>query len=183
MTTYVKLDEFKKRLMKMSKEQLVEAISEYAISNYLIWGHFDALGKINETPEQCLALVKARIDDVFGNQELESKYDFDGMAQFKCIPDFIESLLKSQKYDETIEASEHAFSYDENLGQVQDPDDFMEDCYNRIVDCWLIAQISTGIPINQIEAGIEKRRLTDGFGLAYLMLSRLSKLVQAGSAK
>ncbi len=183
MTTYVKFDEFKKRLMKMSKEQLVEAIAEYAVSNYLIWGHFDTLAKINETPDQCLALVKARIDDAFGNQELESKYDFDGMAQFKCIPDFIESLLKSQKYDETIEASEHAFTWDENLGQVQDPDDFMDICFYRIIDCWLKAQISKEIPVKQIAAEIKRRSETDGYGLSYQMECQLSKLVQIGSVK
>lgn len=176
MTTRAKFAEFKERLMKLDKEKLVDAIAEYAASDFLIWGHFEVLAKMNEAPEQSLALVKERIDKVFGDQNLAFSYALHELAPFRCISDHIETLIKAEKYDETIEASEYAFSFDENLGQVQDPDDFMNDCYDRIIECWLKAQISKGIPVKQIETEIEKRRLTDGFGLAYQMERQLSKL-------
>lgn len=183
MTTHAQFAEYKERLMKMDKEKLVEAIAEYAVMDHLIWGYFDVIAKMNETPDQSLALIKARIDNVFGNDDLANKYEFHEIAPFKSISDHIETLVNANKYDETIEASEHAFSYDENLGQVQDPDDFIEDCYERIIDCWLKSQLSKETPVKQIEALIKKRSETDGYGLSSLMERRLEKLVQARSAK
>lgn len=183
MTTRAKFAEFKERLLKLDKEKLVDAIAEYAASDFLIWSHFEVIAKMNETPDQSLSLIKARIEKIFGDQNLAFSYAFHELAPFRCISDHIETLINAKKYDETIEACEYAFSFDEKLGQVQDPDDFMNDCYDRIIDFWLKAHISKGISFQEIKATIEKKRQSDGFGLTYQIERRLAKIVQSTSKK
>lgn len=175
MNTYADLAEFKEKLISMSKEQLIEAISEYAQSDTVLYRHFLTLAKMSQPNADCLSVVKKQIDAVYGNENLGDKFDFNGKVQFKNIPDLIENLFNSGKFDETIKASEHAFSYDFNIATVQDPDDFMDTCFFRIIDCWLKAQVKEGQSQAVIEQIIAKQ--DDEHGLSTMMKRRMNKLL------
>ena len=184
MTNYKKrLEMFKNKLKSMPQNELINALCEYAQTDEDFFCNFETLAETKTSSAEALKSVKKRIDQVFGEEDLQGSMDFQAESRFTIISLLIESILSSKEYDAVIEAAEYSYRYAENLIQVHDPDDFLDRCFSRIIDCWLKSRIAKGESIKQIEADISKRQDDDEYGLAYIMEQQLKEILPSSARK
>ncbi len=169
MTANLLMEDLRQLLMRMTQEQLVDAVVNYAASDEELMRHLNLIARVASSNSQEMFLhgIMLDIESTFGNKNLAEESDRWNAVRFAQVADLISELLRYGMFDSVIQASERCFELVENVAEVQEPDDFLDQCYLPIIRMWLLALHGANVHPAAIAQQVSYLEATDEYGVFF----------------
>lgn len=160
-------DELRTRLAGVDKSDLVNVMTSYAETDSafyqylrLRFGTDTAANSAGGSNDEFMSAI----DRLLGNDDFPPYLDHEDQCRVHRLTESIRELIKRGRAADAIQLSEHCFQYVDKVAAVQEPDDFLGECFSDIIDVHKAASVAAGIDCRTMAEQVFAWERTDNYG-------------------